>query len=277
MQIVNGMNDSGGTSVWGYTANSSNASDTLNTAYLGMISNNVLSKNLLLKTAGDVEIPSRLDAGTIYATTYLNLPTTPTPDLLPITLDKTNNRVGINILIPEEALDVDGNIQGTGDLVIDGNIYLKGIQSNPTSQSLFYDPTTKLVSYGTASTPTPDLLPITLNKTNNRVGINKTNPATALDVDGTTTTTNLTLTGIASATKSQILYYDTTTKQVSHGTISTPTPDLLPITLDKTNNRVGINKTNPNQALDVAGTVNSTAYYLSGSSCLACNNKCSTC
>jgi hypothetical protein len=112
-------------------------------------------------------------------------------------------------------LDVDGNVQATGDLVIDGKVYLKGLVSNPTSQSLFFDPTTKVVSYGNA--PNPDLLPITLDKTNNRVGVGTITPATALDVVGTTTTTNLALTGIASATKTRILYYDTTTKEVSYG------------------------------------------------------------
>jgi hypothetical protein len=76
-----------------------------------------------------------------------------TPSLTPITLDKTNNRVGINKANPTQALDVDGNIQGTGDLVIDGKVYLQGLVSNPTSQSLFFDPTTKLVSYG--NTPSP--------------------------------------------------------------------------------------------------------------------------
>jgi hypothetical protein len=191
-------------------------------------------------------------------TSELSYGPVPSQDLTPISLDKTNNRVGINIAVPKEALDVDGNVQATGDLVIDGSVYLQGLVSNPTSQSMFYDSTTKLVSYG--NTPSPDLLPITLDKTNNRVGINNTTPtqaldvtgsvrmdrlfvkgtlanqgliftdttnnrvgvgtitpATALDVYGTTTTTNLVLTGIASATKTEILYYDPTTKQVSHG------------------------------------------------------------
>jgi hypothetical protein len=412
MQITHGMSTYGGCSVWGYKSNSTSSSDTLNTSYIGMQRNGVLQKNITMYTTGDVDILTKLKAVTIEASNWIGLPppsasdllpltlhkganrvgvnqsspqstldvggevradgivctgnvtgnyiesstgiktpilevgsqlyidqnivsvklpaaqtpgvdvayydpqtseltygpvptgpegpqgipgptgpqgpqgemgipgvtgptgpegpqgpTGPTgpqgpmPDLIPITLDKTNNRVGINIAVPEEALDVDGNIQGTGDLVIDGKVYLQGLVSNPTSQSLFFDPTTKQVSYGTA--PSPDLLPITLDKTNNRVGINNASPtqaldvtgavrmdrlfvkgtlanqglvftdttnnrvgvgtitpATALDVMGTTTTTNLALTGIASATKTNTLYYDTTTKQVSYGPIS---------------------------------------------------------
>lgn len=68
---------------------------------------------------GNVDIPIRLDVGTISATTYLNLPPL---DILPITLDTTNNRVGINQTTPGEALDVTGNVHVSDHLTVDGSI-----------------------------------------------------------------------------------------------------------------------------------------------------------
>ena len=305
-------------------------------------------------------------------------------DVAPITLDKTNNRVGINVANPTEALDVDGNIQTTGDLVVDSNVYLQGLTNESKSQMLYYDFITKKVSYAGATVGpqgpqgptgatgpegpqglkgdtgatgpqgvqglkgdtgatgpqgpqglkgdtgatgpqgiqgpkgdtgatgpqgpagTTDVTPITLDKTNNRVGINKSTPGVALDVTGdikasggvtcatlntsgsitcsTTLSANIinaasygnintgyvssrdidcvyrTQTGTlkltdppAKTTETNVLYYDTTSKNVSYGLV--PSTDVLPITLDKTNNRIGINKTTPTQALDVTGNI----------------------
>jgi hypothetical protein len=64
----------------------------------------------------------------------------------------------------------------------------------------------------------------------------------------------------AKTTETNVVYYNPTTKAVSYGTVPTPTVDVLPITLDKTNNRVGINKTAPIEALDVTGNINTSGY-----------------
>jgi nanoRNase/pAp phosphatase (c-di-AMP/oligoRNAs hydrolase) len=58
------------------------------------------------------------------------------------------------------------------------------------------------------------------------VGLGTITPATALDVMGTTTTTNLQLTGIANSAKPNVLMYDPTTKAVSYGPASSSTPTI---------------------------------------------------
>lgn len=74
------------------------------------------TKNLLMDTSGNVTVPLQLTAGTISATTYVGLPpvVVPSSELLPITLDKVNNRVGINNTTPTVALDLTGDISLTG-------------------------------------------------------------------------------------------------------------------------------------------------------------------
>jgi hypothetical protein len=207
----------------------------------------------------------------------------PVSSVLPLTLDATNHRVGVNVTSPTEALDVDGNIQATGDLVVDGEVYLQGLLSESKSNILYYDFITKKISF--ASPPSTNLLPITLDKTNNRVGINQTTPQFPLDVSGDCHVSDvliadmgvetgellannaiiqqsLKLSGIAEAAKSNILYYDFITKKISFA--SPPSTNLLPITLDKTNNRVGINQTTPTQPLDVDGAIQSTKLIVNG-------------
>jgi hypothetical protein len=61
---------------------------------------------MLMDTAGNVTIPLQLTAGTIFATTYLNLPPVPTSQLLPLTL--STDKVGVNKTTPTVALDVGG-------------------------------------------------------------------------------------------------------------------------------------------------------------------------
>jgi hypothetical protein len=153
-----------------------------------------------------------------------------------------------------------------------------------------YDPTTKAVSYG--AIPVQDLNPLTLDNTNDRVGINQAVPTEALDVVGNvlisgnlntgnvtalglssstldtdlTTTDNLSLTAIPNTSKPDVLMYDSTTKSVSYGAI--PVQDLTPITLDTTNtpNRVGINKAEPIYTLDVNGSLRTGKLIVLGSS-----------
>jgi hypothetical protein len=129
---------------------------------------------------------------------------------------------------------------------------------------LMYDTTTKAVTYAPVSSITPSLAPLTLDQTNNRVGINQTTPTHDLDVNGTVATNSLLLQTIPQTSTPNILMYDTSTKAVSYALASSLAPNLLPITLDKTNNRVGINQTTPTHDLDVTGTINAQTYLLSG-------------
>jgi hypothetical protein len=107
-------------------------------------------------------------------------------DLLPIKLDKTNSRVGINQSAPTQALDI------TGAARMD-RLFVKGTLAN---QGLIFTDTI-----------------------NNRVGIGNISPTSALDIVGTTTTQNLNLTAIPNSTKTNVLMYDTTTKAVSYGAV----------------------------------------------------------
>lgn len=92
------------------------------TLWLGWRPNNLTSapsKYLTMNQTGNVDIPIRLDVGTISATTYLNLPPS---DILPITLDKTGFRVGINNTNPSKDLDVTGDVHVSDHLTVDGSI-----------------------------------------------------------------------------------------------------------------------------------------------------------
>jgi hypothetical protein len=317
--------------------------------------NNEPLKCITWDQTGKVTIP-----GTITATTYENLPPVPPAQLLPLTLDKTNNRVGINQTNPVQALDVVGNGHFTGTLdvgnlavqnsvivvgdatfdgvvdarqdvnitknlhvlgdttlfrlgVVDsvsaykyfsGSSFLVGGNSDPEGSvdgvpgSLYMRSDTGAVYVKTLPPGTTgwkelgsgsgDLTPITLDKTNNRVGINQTSPLQALDVTGNAHITGtldvtdivvenslmvagqgtfegifavdditcgtLHLGSIINSSKSNVLMYDTTTKEVSYG--ASPAPDLAPITLDKINNRVGINFATPSYTLGVGGDAN---------------------
>lgn len=147
--------------------------------FIGLSTNSVhsVSEYLKLIPGGIVEAISTLKATTVEASNWVGLPPTPPPDLLPITLDKTNNRVGINQTTPTHDLDVNGTVAAN-------SLLLQTITQTSTPNILMYDTSTKAVSYALASSLAPDLLPITLDKTNNRVGINKIDPAHALHVIG---------------------------------------------------------------------------------------------
>ena len=72
--------------------------------------------------------------GSFWADTYENLPSM-TPDVLPITLDKTNNRVGINKTVPVYALDVTEDINCTSTYKING-INVVDVSANDTTIAL---------------------------------------------------------------------------------------------------------------------------------------------
>jgi hypothetical protein len=281
MALSLGFNRNYGSCYWGYTTPTGTSSDANNTAYIGMYpSFNTLRKNLVFANSGDTSTAYKFTAGTISATTYLNLPATPPPNLTPITLDAANLRVGIDTPTPQYTLDVngDGHFMGTvtadtgllsqeiivAKATVDNQLLLPNIPSATKTKILYYDATSHGVSFGDApASPPPSVLPLTLDTTNNRVGVNITVPEEALDVSGNIQATGdltvdglLYFQGMPDAVTNKVLYFDTTTKKVSYGTA--PVSDVLPITLDKTNNRVGVNITVPEEALDVDGNIQTT-------------------
>lgn len=113
-----------------------------------------------LNVGGNVVIDAGLTVNggmyttSIFADTYLNLPPLDPNQLTPLTLDAANFRVGISNPLPQHALDVAGDVNVSGQFLVNGQ---------PV---------------------TTDLTPITLDPANDRVGINKTTPGSALDVVG---------------------------------------------------------------------------------------------
>lgn len=90
------------------------------------------TKHLIFSSDGNIQIPQSLSVGIISATTYLNLPAVPAGDLLPLTLDKTNNFVGVNTLVPSNALDVTGNAKVSGSIAVgSGGITITSSSSSP--------------------------------------------------------------------------------------------------------------------------------------------------
>jgi hypothetical protein len=167
-------------------------------------------------------------------------------DVNPVTLDPTNGRVGINQTNPSQALDITGNAQ------VSGWIMSNEVDTDNLAAVHIITNTINAATY--QNLPAPVVTPITLDATNGRVGINQPTPVEALDVTG-----NIQASGSIQATTLQgddLLVTDITTSTINAGTyLNLPAPNLLPLTLDKTNNRVGINKTTPVEALDVTGNI----------------------
>ena len=305
--------------------------------------------------------------GSFWADTYENLPSM-TPDILPITLDKTNNRVGINKTVPAYALDVTGDIDCTATYKING-MNVVAVSGNNTTIALGRTNTvaatstsavaigyaanvginsvsignnaastsqgTQAVAVGTAAGRTSQgnySVAIGNSAGNNAqasncvaVGNSSGNANQSLNavavgsqagnssqgtyavaigdeagktgqgayavaigrragltnqhlrticINGAQATLNtdrsdaLFIQPIRNTTTAatNVLTYNTTTKEVSYGPVPTATPfDPLPLTLDKTNNRVGINTTfPPSEALDVVGNINCSSYKIDG-------------
>ena len=210
-----------GSVLWSYTTpDSTSSSDTKNYGSLSMKRLGVIVDNIKLYTDGSVEIPVELKAGivqatTINATTYENLPPFDPTNLLPLTLDNVDKKVGINNIDPQFDLDVVGDGAFTAsltarDLVLSGsgNAQILGGTASPEGTktappgSLYLrtdggvNSTLYVKQAGTGNTGWTafgsfDPLPLTLDKVNNRVGINNTSPATDLHVVGATTTTTI--------------------------------------------------------------------------------------
>ena len=150
----------------------------------------------------------------------------------------------IGLQYSSSGLSVQGNISGTN---IVGTL-TTAAQPNITSLGT-------LSSLDVTGTVTATNLSGTLT-TASQPNVTSVGTLTILNVTGTITGDSLSLQSISNTPTSNVLYYDTTTKNVSYGI--SPVTSLLPITLDTVNNRVGINKTDPTTALDVTGTVTAT-------------------
>lgn len=123
---------SGTNAVWGLVTPGGD-DPTLDYFYLAGATSTSVTPTICMtwNTTGDITMPHKLTAGTVTATTYENLPAV---DFLPLTLDKVNQRVGINQTTPDYAFDVSGAIR-----VVDGDCVL-GMDQAAWSGLYFYSP-----------------------------------------------------------------------------------------------------------------------------------------
>jgi hypothetical protein len=76
-------------------------------------------------TLSSLDVTGTVAAGTVNATTYLNLPTI-TPSVFPMTLDTVNNRVGVNKTVPTRTMDIVGTLACSGNSFVGGDLDVTG-------------------------------------------------------------------------------------------------------------------------------------------------------
>jgi hypothetical protein len=195
----------------------------------------------IFKTTPTVELDV-VGAATITGATILGSTLAVTGDVSVDTnvlkVDTANNRIGINKTSPAVALDVVGATALSSTLDVTG----------ATTLSSTLDVTGDL---------SVDTNVLKVDTANNRIGVNKTSPAVALDVVGAATVSGAT---ILSST------LDVTGATTLDSTLDV-TGDLIvsidTLVVDTSDSRVGINKTTPAVDLDVDGSVQATDYRTS--------------
>jgi hypothetical protein len=212
--------------------------DTTLTADVVDLQNDVTSLDGRLTTAeGDIIS----NEGRITA-----LEAVPEFDPLPITLDKINNRVGINNSTPQASLDITGGLRCSGASIFQNTLNVEEgclVKTLAVQQFMTVDEITaggECVFSG-------------------NVGIGSLSPSEKLDIVGNVKVSDtLKLTSYADGllkTTNGTVGVDTTLEGRVASLESELPIDLLPITLNKTFNRVGINTPNPLYSLHVTGDV----------------------
>ena len=186
------------------------------------------------------------------STTSLTCTGDMTVDTTTLKVDSANNKVGINTTAaPSEALDVVGNIKGSGTLTVAGNMTVdtstlvvnassNRVGVNVATPSEALDVSGNIKGSGTLAITgngtvggtlgvtgdlTVDTDALKVIASTNRVGINTTAPTDTLDVNGTTSLRGNTIVGSAA------------------------------LKVSTTDNRVGVNTLNPTETLDVTGNI----------------------
>ena len=204
----------------------------------------------------DHEVTGTLTADTISATTYIGLPTPPTPDLTPITLDTLNNRVGINDTTPSYSLDITGTFRNTGnafvggDLDVTGNAIVHG-DVDATGHFVTADHINGGVITGTSLVgPLATAAQPNVTSVGTLGSLAVTGTATANTFSATTLTGTL-----STAAQTNVTSLGTLSSLTVTGDI---TIDSTTLKVDSANNRVGIVKGTPTESLDVTGNIKTT-------------------
>lgn len=268
--VINGVTASGNHSVV-FTAFGGIA--VLSITSGGVIRDGAGFDTLSATTLGTRVVNSSLTSlGTLTSLTVNgNVAVKPTANLLRI--DATSEMIGVGVATPAYKVDVAGDVNTTttykisgvdvltnttlGSSVVNssltsvgtlanltvsgaisgGTLSLQTIANTTTPNVLYYNTTTKAVSYGAASSPVASLLPITLDTVNNRVGINNAAPTTALDVAGTITGTNLAGT-LTTAAQPNITSLGTLTTLTVSGDVTVSTINATSLTGYRLNSSV---------------------------------------
>jgi hypothetical protein len=183
---------------------------------------NASTTNAGVLTASTISTPGTISALSMSTTGDMVVAGNLTVDTNVIKTDATNNRVGINVTTPTEALDVSGNAKvsgsGTfGSAVVNGNL-------------------------------TVDTTTLVVTSSNNRVGINTAAPTQGFHV-------------MSNAGTSTIMVVDTSNNRVGINTatpsqgfqVMNSTGTSTAMIVDTTNLRVGVGKSTPTVPLDVVG------------------------
>jgi hypothetical protein len=173
-------------------------------------------------TASTISTPGTISAMSMSTTGDMTIAGNLSVDTNVIKTDATNNRVGINVTAPTEALDVSGNAKvsgsGTfGSAVVNGNL-------------------------------TVDTSTLFVNSSSNRVGINTAAPTQGFHV-------------MSNAGTSTIMVVDTSNNRVGINTatpsqgfqVMNSTGTSTAMIVDTTNLRLGVGKSTPTVPLDVVG------------------------
>jgi hypothetical protein len=183
----------------------------------------------------------------------------------------TNGNIGVKKVNPAFEIDVTGSINFTGSLYQNGSPFSGTTQWTTSGTTIYYN--TGNVGLGTA-TPLARLDvggnarvtgnlnvddgTLWVDATNNRVGVNNTNPQKAFDVKGgANVSTNLYVgTSIVVNATNNTAVFDVQGNAVVNGNLNVDNGTMW---VDSTNSRVGILNTNPKFPLDIKGIANVSA------------------
>jgi len=215
-------------------------------------------QDVLILTPDGIQLPTYTTNGFLRTTGGDGTVEVEDINLAPLTLDPQNGRVGINNATPQQTLDVSGNIHLRNDTVDVPRLSFTG-QNGTSNEYQIIGNVNNSTDFGLKIEKVGGAEGITFIGDSGSVGIGTDTPSEKLDIVGNAT--------ISDTLK--LSSYDDGFLKTTNGTVGVDTTlegrvasleselpiDLLPITLNKTFNRVGINASNPIYTLQVGGDV----------------------